>query len=244
MLGQSSLMALFAASPAALAAYQGFNYGSTFTSGAPKVQSDFEAEFKTSQGLISAPGVFNSARLYTTVVSLPLRSGLFCLNSICFVLFCFVHMFPHCFTMSHPPCTTVRAKLTYPSPHSSKAALPTAPSRPSRRPSAPRPRSCSACGPRPATPASPTRSPPSSPPSPPTAPSSAASSRGFLWVRRTCTAFRPRASSTKRTPASGPMSLLGISSRSGTLLPARRYRGSRLAMSIRGLRGSTCRTML
>ncbi|POS79209.1 GPI-anchored cell wall beta-1,3-endoglucanase EglC [Diaporthe helianthi] len=67
MLGQASLVALVAASPAALAAYQGFNYGSTFTSGAAKVQSDFEEEFTTSQGLISAPGVFNSARLYTTV---------------------------------------------------------------------------------------------------------------------------------------------------------------------------------
>ncbi|KAJ0117922.1 gpi-anchored cell wall beta-endoglucanase [Diaporthe amygdali] len=66
MLGPSSLVALVAASPA-LAAYQGFNYGSTFTTGAAKVQSDFESEFKTSQGLISAPGVFNSARLYTTV---------------------------------------------------------------------------------------------------------------------------------------------------------------------------------
>lgn len=70
MLGPSSLVALVAASPA-LAAYQGFNYGSTFTTGAAKVQSDFESEFKTAQGLISAPGVFNSARLYTTVVSMP-----------------------------------------------------------------------------------------------------------------------------------------------------------------------------
>ncbi|KAI7784781.1 gpi-anchored cell wall beta-endoglucanase [Diaporthe eres] len=66
MLGQTSLVALVAATPA-LAVYQGFNYGSTFTTGAAKVQSDFEAEFKTAQGLISAPGVFNSARLYTTV---------------------------------------------------------------------------------------------------------------------------------------------------------------------------------
>lgn len=83
MLGQNSLVALVAATPA-LAVYQGFNYGSTFTTGAAKVQSDFEAEFKTAQGLISAPGVFNSARLYTTVVSLP-----DILFSLTFVLFCF-----------------------------------------------------------------------------------------------------------------------------------------------------------
>lgn len=98
MLGQSSLVALVAASPA-LAVYQGFNYGSTFTTGAAKVQADFEAEFKTAQGLISAPGVFNSARLYTTVVSLSLCIVLF---DSCFVLFtCLV-----CFVMSHShaPC--------------------------------------------------------------------------------------------------------------------------------------------
>lgn len=99
MLGQTSLVALVAASPA-LAVYQGFNYGSTFTTGAAKVQSDFEAEFKTAQGLISAPGVFNSARLYTTVVC-----RLLCLVwfDLCFVLFCLP---AYCFAMSHShaPC--------------------------------------------------------------------------------------------------------------------------------------------
>ncbi len=53
----------------AMAAFQGFNYGSTFTDGSAKQESDFEAEFKNAQGLIGAPGVFNSARLYTMVVS-------------------------------------------------------------------------------------------------------------------------------------------------------------------------------
>jgi glucan endo-1,3-beta-D-glucosidase len=53
----------------ALGATQGFNYGSTFTTGAPRMQSDFEALFKTAQGLQGAPGTFNSARLYTMVVS-------------------------------------------------------------------------------------------------------------------------------------------------------------------------------
>lgn len=64
----ATYMALAAASPA-LSAYVGFNYGSTFTTGAVKVQSDFESEFKTAQGLVSAPEVFSSARLYTTIVS-------------------------------------------------------------------------------------------------------------------------------------------------------------------------------
>lgn len=66
MRAPSAYVALSAASPA-LAAYAGFNYGSTFTTGAAKVQSDFESEFTTAQGLISAPTVFNSARLYTMV---------------------------------------------------------------------------------------------------------------------------------------------------------------------------------
>lgn len=72
MLGSAAFLAL-AASPA-MCSYVGFNYGSTFTTGAAKVQSDFEAEFQTAQGLISAPEVFNSARLYTTIVSLR-RTG-------------------------------------------------------------------------------------------------------------------------------------------------------------------------
>lgn len=69
MLSPPSYVALLSAAAAspALAAYAGFNYGSTFTSGAPKVQADFENEFTTAQGLISAPTVFNSARLYTMV---------------------------------------------------------------------------------------------------------------------------------------------------------------------------------
>lgn len=95
MLGQTSLVALVAATPA-LAVYQGFNYGSTFTTGAAKVQSDFEAEFKTAQGLISAPGVFNSARLYTTVVSLlPVSClvwPLFCFVLFTCLLFCNVSL--------------------------------------------------------------------------------------------------------------------------------------------------------
>lgn len=67
MLGSVAFLAL-AASPA-WGTYVGFNYGSTFTTGAAKVQSDFESEFTTAQGLVSAPQVFSSARLYTMVVS-------------------------------------------------------------------------------------------------------------------------------------------------------------------------------
>ncbi|KAI0152382.1 glycoside hydrolase family 17 protein [Hypoxylon sp. NC0597] len=47
-------------------AIQGFNYGSTFTTGAAKQQSDFEAEFTTAQNLKGTSG-WTSARLYTMV---------------------------------------------------------------------------------------------------------------------------------------------------------------------------------
>ncbi|KAI0905534.1 glycoside hydrolase family 17 protein [Ustulina deusta] len=44
----------------------GFNYGSTFTTGAAKMQSDFEAEFTTAANLKGTKG-WTSARLYTMV---------------------------------------------------------------------------------------------------------------------------------------------------------------------------------
>ncbi|GAO15273.1 uncharacterized protein UV8b_04913 [Ustilaginoidea virens] len=62
-----SLVALAAAISGASAAFQGFNYGSTFTDRSPKVQSDFEAEFKTAAGLEGTNGGFTSARLYTMI---------------------------------------------------------------------------------------------------------------------------------------------------------------------------------
>lgn len=68
----TTALAAFAAtiSSVSAAAYQGFNYGSTFTTGAAKQESDFEAEFKNAQNLVGAPGAgFTSARLYTTIVS-------------------------------------------------------------------------------------------------------------------------------------------------------------------------------
>lgn len=68
MISTGAYLAALAAVSPALATYSGFNYGSTFTTGAAKVQSDFEDEFTTAQGLISAPTVFNSARLYTMIV--------------------------------------------------------------------------------------------------------------------------------------------------------------------------------
>ncbi|KAL9050148.1 MAG: hypothetical protein Q9162_006819 [Coniocarpon cinnabarinum] len=51
---------------AAAQAAKGFNYGSTFTTGANKAQADFEAEFNQAKGLTGAPG-FTSARLYTMI---------------------------------------------------------------------------------------------------------------------------------------------------------------------------------
>ncbi|KAI1097764.1 glycoside hydrolase family 17 protein [Jackrogersella minutella] len=47
-------------------AIQGFNYGSTFTTGAAKQQADFESEFTTAQNLVGTSG-WTSARLYTMV---------------------------------------------------------------------------------------------------------------------------------------------------------------------------------
>ncbi|KAI1210879.1 glycoside hydrolase family 17 protein [Annulohypoxylon truncatum] len=60
-----SLTSLLALASTA-AAIQGFNYGSTFTNGAAKTQSDFENEFTTAQNLVGTSG-WTSARLYTMV---------------------------------------------------------------------------------------------------------------------------------------------------------------------------------
>jgi len=62
-----SLLTLAAALSTANAAFQGFNYGAAFTSGAVKQQSDFEQEFEHAQGLDGTDGAFNSARLYTMI---------------------------------------------------------------------------------------------------------------------------------------------------------------------------------
>ncbi|TLS29913.1 hypothetical protein PpBr36_02849, partial [Pyricularia pennisetigena] len=47
--------------------HTGFNYGNTFTTGAPKTQADFAHEFRTAASLSGAPQVFTSARLYTNI---------------------------------------------------------------------------------------------------------------------------------------------------------------------------------
>ncbi|GKT47247.1 putative glucan endo-1,3-beta-glucosidase eglC [Colletotrichum spaethianum] len=60
-----TLAAVYAAATAS--AFQGFNYGSTFTDGRAKTQSDFESEFKTAASLEGTNGAFTSARLYTMV---------------------------------------------------------------------------------------------------------------------------------------------------------------------------------
>jgi glucan endo-1,3-beta-D-glucosidase len=69
MLTKTLLLALATASSTTSAAYQGFNYGSTFSDGRGKTQSDFEAEFKSAASLVGTDGAFTSARLYTMVVS-------------------------------------------------------------------------------------------------------------------------------------------------------------------------------
>lgn len=68
----TSLLAIATAVSSASAAYQGFNYGATFTNGAPKVQTDFENEFKTAAGLEGTNGAFTSARIFTLVVSIAI----------------------------------------------------------------------------------------------------------------------------------------------------------------------------
>lgn len=47
--------------------YLGFNSGATLPDRSAKFKKDFEAEFKTAQGLNKAPGTFNSVRLYTNI---------------------------------------------------------------------------------------------------------------------------------------------------------------------------------
>lgn len=64
----SNLIALAASLSLTNAVSQGFNYGSTFTDGSIKQESDFEAEFKAAQALPGTNGGFTSARLYTTIV--------------------------------------------------------------------------------------------------------------------------------------------------------------------------------
>ncbi|KAL9093013.1 MAG: hypothetical protein Q9165_004151 [Trypethelium subeluteriae] len=62
----SSLFALAASLGSVSAVYKGFNYGSTFTNSAPKVQSDFQYEFGNASALVGTSG-FTSARLYTMI---------------------------------------------------------------------------------------------------------------------------------------------------------------------------------
>lgn len=63
----SVLLALVASiSTASAQTYRGFNYGSTFTDGSPKVQSDYQNDFSTAQNLVGTSG-FTSARLYTMI---------------------------------------------------------------------------------------------------------------------------------------------------------------------------------
>lgn len=213
MHGSAAFLAL-AASPA-MAAYVGFNYGSTFTTGAAKVQSDFETEFTTAQGLISAPQVFSSARLYTMIVS-PRRSV----------------------DLSHAGVSGLTNS------HSSKAAPQTHPSRPSQPPSAPRQPFSSACGALLEMPILQTSSPPSSRQSPPTVPASLAKLLVYLLARRTSTESLPPVSKMARILVLRQTLSSATSSKSGTPLRTRLSQVFLLATSTLGPLGSTLRTTL
>ena len=63
---------VLALATAASAQIKGFNYGSTFTTGAAKTQKDFEDEFTTAANL-EGTSDFTSARPYTMVVSTALH---------------------------------------------------------------------------------------------------------------------------------------------------------------------------
>ncbi|MCJ1399581.1 hypothetical protein MMC11_002783 [Xylographa trunciseda] len=63
----SGLFALAASlATTSAAALQGFNYGSTFTDGSAKMESDYQTDFTTAQNLVGTSG-FTSARLYTMI---------------------------------------------------------------------------------------------------------------------------------------------------------------------------------
>ncbi|KAL8801693.1 MAG: hypothetical protein Q9182_004287 [Xanthomendoza sp. 2 TL-2023] len=65
---RTSILALAASFAAASAqVYQGFNYGSVFTNGAPITEQDYEREFNTAKQLQGTSGGFTSARLFTTI---------------------------------------------------------------------------------------------------------------------------------------------------------------------------------
>ncbi|KAH7160279.1 glycoside hydrolase superfamily [Dactylonectria estremocensis] len=63
----NSLLAMAAAVSTASAAFQGFNYGATYTDGTVKVQSNFEDEFNVAASLVGTDGAFTSARIYTMI---------------------------------------------------------------------------------------------------------------------------------------------------------------------------------
>jgi glucan endo-1,3-beta-D-glucosidase len=62
----SILFALVASSTLASAAFKGFSYRATFSSGVPKQQSDYELAFNAAKGIQGAPD-FTTARLCTTI---------------------------------------------------------------------------------------------------------------------------------------------------------------------------------
>jgi glucan endo-1,3-beta-D-glucosidase len=66
MSASTFVTALLALIPSTLAAYKGFNYGTTFSDGSYKQDVDFENEFNSAKNLAGTNG-FTSARLYTMI---------------------------------------------------------------------------------------------------------------------------------------------------------------------------------
>lgn len=70
MRSSTSIAVLAGLSAVSAQAIQGFNYGAANSDGSIKDQQRFQDEFKVAKSLIGTCG-WNSARLYTSIVSLP-----------------------------------------------------------------------------------------------------------------------------------------------------------------------------
>jgi glucan endo-1,3-beta-D-glucosidase len=69
MFTKTQILAFALSVASAEAASKGFNYGATKPDGSIKAQADFQSEFQTAKNLEGVSG-FNSARLYTMIVSI------------------------------------------------------------------------------------------------------------------------------------------------------------------------------
>ncbi len=69
MFTKTQILAFALSLASAEAASKGFNYGNNKPDGSLKAQADFQSEFHTAKNLEGTSG-FNSARLYTMIVSI------------------------------------------------------------------------------------------------------------------------------------------------------------------------------